>query len=115
MKNRHRLPVVIASLIAMTGAHFLISTVMDLPWLTYTDRPPVAAMAVSALLTLAGACFLVAALRGTLEPAGESVREVRKRALEKVATRSYLVRVAENDPDPEVRKKALEQIHEMDG
>ena len=127
MVRQNQLPVAIAIFIIGVGTHSLASTVMALPWLTYEVHPPMIAIAVSAVLTLAGIYFLTAlppmrtrAQQGsTKEPRIEkdqlepAIREVRKRAMEKVATKSYLARVAENDSDPEVRRKALEQLEEM--
>ena len=60
-----------------------------------------------------GCYYAYLSLKGKLEPEGVSVAEIRKEALEKIESETYLAKAAQDDPDPEVREKALERLKEI--
>ena len=67
----------------------------------------------SFIFFLLGARYGYLAGKGQLEPKGISVTEVRRQALEKVKSEAYIAKTAREDPDPEVRQKALEPLKEI--
>jgi len=70
-------------------------------------------MGISFIFFLLGVRYAYLALKGKLEPKGISVTEIRKQALEKMKDKAYLAKTAKDDPNPEVRQKALERLKEI--
>jgi ABC-type nickel/cobalt efflux system permease component RcnA len=60
-----------------------------------------------------GCWYVYRSLRGNLKPEGVSVVEIRKEALQKIESETYLAKAAQSDPNPEIREKALERLKEI--
>jgi hypothetical protein len=61
---------------------------------------------ISLCLFFAGCFFLYLSVTGRLKKRGRPISEVRKEALEKIKSETYLAKLAKEDPDPQVRLKA---------
>ena len=59
-------------------------------------------------------CFvMIKANRGQLDPSGKTVTEVRLRAIENMDSAELLSQIAREDPDVDVREKALARLEEI--
>ena len=70
-------------------------------------------MGIALLFFILGCIYIYLSLSGRLEPRGPSVTVVRKQALEKIESEAYLAKTAKDDPDPEIRQKALKRLKEI--
>lgn len=70
-------------------------------------------LGIAVVFIASGVRYTYLSLAGKLEPRGLSVADVRKEALEKIESEAYLAKAAKDDPDPEVREKALERLKEI--
>ena len=52
-------------------------------------------------------------LKGKLETRGPSVTDICKQTLEKMESEAYLAKTAKDDPNPEIRQKALKRLKEI--
>jgi hypothetical protein len=113
MSYRQYFPLLVAAFLTATGIFFLAVPFFNLP--VFDTEPPreYFLMGLSAGLCLLGILYIVLFRRGELKRRGESLTEVRKKALESVSTESYLAKIANEDPDPEVRAKALERLKKL--
>lgn len=68
---------------------------------------------VSMVLVFPGLYYMYMALKGKLQPEGESITEIRKKAVDNIKTEDYLATLAKEDSDPEVRKAANERLKQL--
>lgn len=113
MKLLKNFPFLVSSYIAVVGLVFGILTVVQTSVMDFKETNKYYLMGISFTLLLLGVIYGYLSLKGKLEPKGISVNEVRKRALEKIESETYLAKTAMNDPDPEVRQKALKRLEEI--
>jgi hypothetical protein len=113
MQGQERHPQLIAAAVAATGALFLAAGVME--WSFLQAQPPGAYLltGISVAFILGGGYFFFMAHRGHLDPQGETIVEVRMRAIENMRSTELISRIAQDDPDPEVRQKALQRLTEI--
>ena len=113
MKTFDRHPQLIAAAIAATGALFLGATILEFPFLQ-TDPPGAYfLMGLSIVFLFCGGYFLVKAARGQLHPQGGTITDVRLAAIEKIDSTELLNQIAREDPEADVREKALEKLEEI--
>ena len=113
MPIKERFPELISSAIALTGVFFLAASVLEWPFLQIQAPGAFVLIGVSVAFILGGGYFFFKAWRGHLEPSGETIAEVRMRAIENMQSAELVSRIARDDPDPEVRQKALQRLTEI--
>lgn len=113
MLIKERYPELIAAAVVLTGVFFLAAGVMEWPFLQVQAPGAFVLMGVSVAFILGGGYFLYKAQRGHLEPDGETITDVRIRAIENMQSAELISRIAQDDPDPEVRQKALQRLTEI--
>jgi hypothetical protein len=113
MKIMERHPQLIAAAIAATGALFLGASILEFPFLQ-TEPPGVYfLMALAIVFLFCGSYFLIKANRGQLDPSGKTVTDVRLGAIENMDSAELLSQIAREDPDADVREKALARLEEI--
>lgn len=113
MPIKERLPELIAAAVALTGVFFLSAGVLEWPFLRMQAPGAFVLIGVSVAFILGGGYFLFKARRGHLEPNGETIIDVRMRAIENMQSAELVSRIARDDPDPEVRQKAVQRLTEI--
>jgi hypothetical protein len=113
MQGQERHPQLIAAAVAVTGAFFLAAGLMEWPF--FQAQPPGAYLLIglSVAFLLGGGYFFFKARRGHLEPQGETITEIRMHAIENMQSTELISRIAQDDPDPKVRRKALQRLTEI--
>lgn len=111
LKDRH--PEMIAAAVALTGVFFLAAGLLEWTFLQIQAPGAFVLTGVSVALILGGGYFFFKAWRGHLEPNGVTVAEVRMRAIANMQSTELVSRIAQDDPDPKVRKKALQRLTEL--
>lgn len=106
-------PHLIAAAVAVTGALFMAAGLIEFAFLEVQPPGRYFLLGISVVFILSGGYFLFKARRGSLEPQGETITDVRKQAIEKMASTELLSQIAREDPEPEVREKALERLEEI--
>jgi len=109
---RHYFKWVTAGFITATGALLLSAALLGFPFRVSADRI-VITLVMGALYIVMGGALGLLGLKGKLEGKGDPIIEVRKKVLASHRSRSYLTRVASEDPHPEVRERALERLKEL--
>ena len=107
------IPFWIAIYVALVGLMFTILPVVQTSLVDFKEPNKYFLMGFSVIFFLLGVFYGYLALRGKLKPKGVSVNEVRKQALEKIESETYLAKTAMNDPDPKVRQTALKRLEEI--
>jgi hypothetical protein len=84
-------------------------------WPFFQAQPPGAYLLIglSVAFLLGGGYFFFKARRGHLESQGETITEIRMHAIENMQSTELISRIAQDDPDPEVRRKALQRLTEI--
>lgn len=113
MYLKEKFPLFIACYVMAVGLFLSGVTFFDISFIGFDSSKPQIIITVSLVLIISGVYYSYRALKGKLEPEGKSVAEIRKQVLGKIKTESYLAKVAEEDSDPEVRKKAIERLQEL--
>lgn len=113
MKLLKNFPFWIAIYVALVGLTYSILPVVQTSLMGFKEPNKYFLMGISFILFLLGVKYVYMALRGKLKPIGISVNEVRKQALEKIESETYLAKTAMNDPDPKVRQTALKRLEEI--
>lgn len=103
----------IACYVALVGLIYSLLPMVQTSLVDFKEPNEYFLMGISVILFLLGVRYGYLSLRGKLEPNGISVREVRKQALEKIESVAYLAKTAKNDPDPDVRQKAVKRLEEI--
>ncbi len=114
MYLKDKYPLFIACYVAAVGFFFSGATLFDIPSIRFDSSKPQIIIIISLLFIISGIYYSYRALKGKLKPEGKSVTEIRKQALGKIKTESYLAKVAKEDSDSEVRKKAIERLQELE-
>ncbi len=113
MKLLERHPQLIATAIAATGALFLGASILEFPFLQ-TEPPGVYfLMALAIVFLFFGIYFWIKATRGQLQPGRKTVTEVRLNAIAQMKSTELLSQIAREDPDTDIREKALARLEEM--
>lgn len=113
MKLLKNFPFWVSLYILVVGLVFSILTVVQTSLINFEEPKKYFLTGISFIFLLLGVGYGYLALKGKLEPKGLPVSEVRKQALEKIQSESYLARAASDDPDPEVRQTALKRLEEI--
>lgn len=113
MKLLKNFPFWISFYITVVGLVFSTLTVVQTSLMDFKNQNKYFLTGFSLILFFLGIRYGYLSLRGKLEPKGISVNEVRKQALEKIESEAYLAKTAVNDPDPEIRQKALKRLEEI--
>jgi hypothetical protein len=113
MKLTERHPQLIAAAIAATGALFLGASILEFPFLQAEPPGAYFLMALAIVFLFCGSYFLIKATRGQLDPSGKTVTDVRMKAVEKMNSAELLGQIAREDPQDEVREKALKRLEEI--
>ena len=103
----------VAFCVTFVGLIFSILPVAQTSLIDFKEPNKYFLMGISFIFFLSGVRYSYLALREKLEPNGISVREVRKQALENIENVAYLAKTAKNDPDPDVRQKALKRLQKI--
>jgi len=113
MKGSERHPQLIAAAIAATGAFFLGASILEFPFL-HVDMPGgYFLMVLSTIFLFSGGYFLIKAREGQLKPQGKTITDVRMEAIDKMNSTELLSQIAKEDPENEVREKAMERLEEI--
>lgn len=113
MKIFKNLPLFVALYVAAVGCFFALLPVLQTDLIEFKAPNKYYLIGFAVVLLVLGCWNVYAALKGKLEPSDVSVVEIRKAALEKIESEVYLAKTAKEDPDPEVRQKALERLKEI--
>jgi hypothetical protein len=113
MKLADSHPQLIAAAIAATGVLFMGASMLELPFLLVEPPGAYILMGIAVFFISGGGYFLIKARRGELKPSAITVTDVRKQAIEKMESPELLSRIAQEDPKPEVRKKAMQRLEEI--
>lgn len=111
IKERH--PELIAAAVALVGVFFFAAALLEWSFLQLQAPGAFLLIGVSVAFILGGVYFLFKAQRGLLEPNGETIVDVRMRAIENMQSADLISRIAKEDPDPDVRQKALQRLTEI--
>ena len=103
-------PQLIAAAIAAAGALYLVASILELPFLVIDPPGAYFMMGLAIVFLFGGGVFLIKARRGRLEPQGVTITDVRKQAIEKMESPELLSQIAQEEPKPEVRRKALKRL-----
>jgi hypothetical protein len=106
-------PFWVACFVAATGLFFSIVTLTPLSAIQFAAPNAYFLTVVAVILFIAGGAYALLALKGGLKKQGVTVTEVRKKALEKINSEAYLAKVAQEDPDPEVRQVAIQRLEKI--
>lgn len=107
-------PLLIACYVVTVGLFLFGATIFDISFIGLASTKPQIIIIISFLLIVSGCYYGYRALKGKLKPEGKSVTEIRKQAIEKIKTESYLAKIAKEDSDSEVRNKAIERLQELE-
>ena len=110
MGQQERHPQFIAAGIFATGVLFLAASIFEIPFLIVQPPGAYFLMALSIVFMFYGGFFFVKALRGQLQPHGETITAIRLQAIQKMESPEMLSQIARDDPDTTVRAKALEKL-----
>ncbi len=100
--------------VTAVGAFLLVLTLFNTPILTLEAPGKHYLTGVAAVLTLAGAFFLLNVKKGNLENAeAKTEREVKKEAVEKMKDPVLLARIIEDTPFPEIKEAAVKRLEEI--
>jgi hypothetical protein len=113
MHRQDRDAQVIAAAIIATGTLFLSAGLFEFSFLTVLPPGAYFLTGLSIVFILGGGYFFIKAWRGHLEPQGKTITEVRIQAIEKMDSAELLSQIASEDPDNEVRAKALERLESI--
>lgn len=113
MQPQDRYPQLIAAAVAATGVLFLCAGVFELSFIQTQPPGTYFLIGFAVVFILGGSFFFLRARQGELQPQGESVTEIRMRAIENLESPEMVSRIAQEDPDPTIREKALERLEEM--
>jgi len=114
MYLKKNFPLLVACYVVAVGLFFSVATFFDISSIGLYSTKPKTIVTISFLLIISGAYYSYRSLKGKLEPEGKSVTEIRKQAIEKIKTESYLAKIAKEDSDSEVRKKAIERLQALE-
>ena len=113
MKAIKNISFYVAVYVIIVGLVFSVLPVVQTTLIEFAAPNKYFLMGFAFILFVCGCWYAYQALSGELEPGGVSVVEVRKAALEKIESESYLAKAAQDDPDPEVRAKAKARLEEI--
>ena len=113
MPYRQYFPLLVAIFITATGLFFLAVPLFNLPVFDVEPSKEAVMQGMAGVLCAMGCLFMVLFRRGALKRKGESLTEIRKKAMASISTESYLIKIAKEDPDPEVRAQALERLKKL--
>jgi hypothetical protein len=113
MTTIERMPLLISILVLCVGLFFAAAVLANLPFIDPSPPGIYALIAISLLLTVSGALFMVKTLRGDLEPDGVTLSEMRMEAVEAIADKALLARIAAKDKHPDVRDKAKQRLEAL--
>ena len=106
-------PLFVAGFIIAVGAVKFVAATFD-PILFKAEPPgKYVIMAIAVLFVMLGLFFVHQFRRGQLKRRGETLAEVRMKAVEKMIDKPLLTTIAENDPIPAVRRKAVQRLKEL--
>lgn len=106
-------PQVIAAAIMGTGTLFLGASILEFPFLHAKPPGGYFLMGLSIVFIFGGGYFLIKAQQGRLAPDGKTIAEIRLAAIEKMDSTELLRQIAREDPDTDVREKAIERLEEI--
>lgn len=95
------------------GLLFLTAVILDLPPLQVKSSGSYVLLVVSLFFLVFGLTYGYLMLTGKLERKGKTISELRQEAVEKMRDQGLLVRIAQDDPNPGVRKAAQERLQEL--
>jgi hypothetical protein len=113
MKAFKNISFYVAAYVAIVGLFFIVLPVVQTSLIEFKAPNKYFLMGFAFILFVGGCWSGYLSLRGELEPDGVSVVEIRKEALEKSESETYLAKAALNDPDSEVREKAMDRLKEI--
>lgn len=113
MDLKEKFPLFVACNIIAVGLFFTATALFEIPLIGLKSSKPQVMIIISLVLVCMGLYYTYMVLKGKLKPEGESLTEIRKRAVDKIKTETYLATLAEEDPDPEVRNAANERLKQL--
>jgi hypothetical protein len=113
MRVLKNFPFWISIFVSTVGLLFSIMPVVDTSFAEFKVPNKYFLMGIGMVFFISGCRYIYLSLNGKLEPKGPSVTKIRKQALEKIESITYLAKVAEEDPDPGVRQKAMKRLKEI--
>lgn len=113
MKVLKNFPFWVSVYVAAVGLFFSILSIVQNSFIEFKTPNKYLLAGISIVLFISGCKYSYLSLNDKLESKGPSVTQIRKQALEKIESETYLARVAQEDPDPEIRRKALKRLKEI--
>jgi hypothetical protein len=113
MKLHKNFPFWVACFVALVGLFYAALPMIENSLISFKS-PHKYYVAIGGLIFfLAGCRYGYLSLKGQLKRQGINISDVRKRALDNYESKTYLAKVARDDTDPEVRKKAMDRLKEL--
>jgi hypothetical protein len=113
MDKKRIIPFVLTTFVTGVGLLFLAAVLFDLPPLRVQSPGSIVLAAVSLFFVLFGLTYGYLLATGRLERKGRTISEVRLEALGKMRDQNLLARMANDDPNPSVRKTAQERLQKL--
>ena len=113
MVFKRKFPLIVASYIIAVGLFFTAAALFEIPLIGLKSSRPQVMIIISIVLSFMGFYYMYMALKGKLRPQGESITEIRKKAVNNIKTEAYLATMAKEDPDPEIRNTANERLKQL--
>lgn len=103
----------VALYITAVGLFFSLLPVVQTSLIEFKAPNKYFLMGIALVFFISGCLYIYLVLKGKLEPRGPSVTDIRKQTLEKMESEAYLAKTAKDDPNPEIRQKALKRLKEI--
>ena len=113
MNIQKAFPYLVAGYTVVVGLFFLITPLIDTPFLNAEPPGSYILSVVSIIFIVVGSFYIYLLHKGKLAKAGKSIAEVRQEAIEKMKDPVLLSKIALEDSNPENRKAAQERLEDL--
>lgn len=113
MNIKRAFPYLVAGYSVVVGLFFIISSLIDMPFLNAEPPGSYILSVVSIIFIVVGSFYIYLLHKGNLAKAGKSIAEVRQEAIEKMKDPVLLSKIALEDSNPENRKAAQESLEDL--
>lgn len=114
MNIQKAFPYLVAGYTVVVGLFFLISSLIDTPFLNAEPPGSYILSVVSIIFIAVGSFYTYLLHKGKLKRTGKSIAEVRQEAIEKIKDPALLSKIALEDSNPECRKAAKERLEDLE-
>ncbi len=113
MNIQKAFPYLVTGYSVVVGLFFLISSLIDTPFLNAEPPGSYILSIVSLIFIVVGSCYIYLLNKGKLKRTGKFIAEVRKEAIGKIKDPAMLSKIALEDSNPECRKAAQERLEDL--